>query len=150
VRVEEICTRKVLVAAQDEPILETAKRMRDEDIGDVVVVAIRNGCHVPIGMLTDRDIVVGALAWQPTLIGYLLAADVMSSDVVTVHEHDHVDTALCRMGERGVRRLPVVDTTGKLVGILTLDDVLAHLDERQCELVARVARAQRRAHLHRV
>ena len=124
--------------------------MRDEDVGDLVVVAIHNGGHVPIGMLTDRDIVVSALAWQPTLIRYMLVADAMSSDVVTVHEHDSVDTALSRMGERGVRRLPVVDGTGRLMGILTLDDVLAHLDERQSALVARVARTQRRERLHRV
>jgi CBS domain-containing protein len=124
--------------------------MRDDGVGALVVVAIRDGCLVPVGMLTDRDIVVGALAWQPALIGSLTVADTMSGDVVTVHDHEPVDTALYRMRERSIRRLPVVDAAGTLVGILTLDDVLAHTDGRHSALVARVVRAQRRERLSRV
>lgn len=148
-RVGDICTRRVLVASEDERILEAAKRMRDDRVGALVVVAMRDGCYVPIGMLTDRDIAIGKL-WQPAFVGYLVVADAMSTDLVTVHEHETVDTALCRMAERNVRRLPVVESTGKLVGILTLDDVLAHPDERYSALVARVARVRRRERRNRV
>jgi CBS domain-containing protein len=147
VRIGDICTRRVLVASQDERILGIAERMRDDGVGALVVVTVRHGGHVPVGMLTDRDIVIGALAWQPALIGYLTVADAMSGDVVTVHEDERVDTALSRMRERGIRRLPVVDSTGTLVGILTLDDVLAYTDGRHSALVARVVRAQRRERL---
>ena len=145
--VGDICTRSVFVASEHERILEIAERMRDDDVGALVVVAIRGASYAPIGMLTDRDIVISALAWQPDLIGDLTVADAMTSDVVTVDEHEHVDAALYRMRECGIRRLPVVDGTGKLVGILTLDDVLAHPDGRQGALVAGIVRAQRREHL---
>jgi CBS-domain-containing membrane protein len=60
-------------------------------------------------------------ASQPALIGSLTVADAMSGDVVTLHEDERVDTALSRMSERGIRQLPVVDSTGTLVVIPTLD-----------------------------
>jgi CBS domain-containing protein len=66
----------------------------------------------------------------------------MSSDLVITLEQDSVEAALQKMREHGVRRLPIVDETGALVGILTIDDVLQHLAAQQRELVALVAREQ--------
>ena len=91
---------------------------------------------MPIGIVTDRDIVITAVAGDPDHINYLLVGDVMTSDVVTALEQDSIDGALNKMQEHGIRRLPIVDRAGTLVGILTLDDILRYLTDQQSELVA--------------
>jgi CBS domain-containing protein len=99
---------------------------------------------VPIGILTDRDIVIGAVASDPDHINYLFVRDVMTSNLVTAYEDEEIDSALKKMHQHGIRRLPIVDETGALVGILTLDDVLQYVTGQQAELVALVAREQQR------
>ncbi|MBI3050451.1 MAG: CBS domain-containing protein [Acidobacteria bacterium] len=148
--VGEICTRNVVVAPKTEAIVDAAKRMRTSHVGDLVVIENRNGRHFPIGIVTDRDIVVSAVAGDPEHIMYLLVSDVMSDDLVTAREQDSIETALRKMEEHGVRRLPIVDADGMLVGILTLDDILQYLTGQQSELVALVAREQRRERQYRV
>jgi CBS domain-containing protein len=146
----EICTRNVAVAPKTEMIVDAAKRMRTSHVGDLVVCESRHGRHFPIGIVTDRDIVVSVVAGDPEHINCLLVSDVMSDDLVTAQEHDSIEAALKKMEEHGVRRLPVTDTDGALVGILTLDDVLRYLTAQQSELVATVAREQRRERQYRV
>jgi CBS domain-containing protein len=131
-------------------IVDAAKRMRASHVGDLVVIENRNGRHVPIGIVTDRDIVISVVAGDPDHINYLLVSDVMSDDLVTAREHDSIETALKKMEEHGVRRLPIVDADGALAGILTLDDILQYLTGQQSELVALVAREQRRERQYRV
>lgn len=138
----DICNRTVVVARKDETIVDAAKRMRMSHVGAVVVVEAQTGRNIPVGVVTDRDIVISVVAGDPDHVNYLLVGDLMSSDIVTAHEHDTIDDALKLMEEHGVRRLPIVDANGALVGILTLDDVLQYLTEQQSELVALVAREQ--------
>lgn len=147
--VGDICNRNVVVAPKTEMIVDAARRMRTSHVGDLVVVENRAGSHVPIGIVTDRDIVVSAVAGDPDHINYLLVSDVMSSELVTAREHDGVEAALKKMEEHGVRRLPIVDEQGALVGILTLDDVLQYLTVQQSELVALVAREQKHERQYR-
>lgn len=147
--VGEICNRNVVVAPKTEMIVDAAKRMRMSHVGALVVIENRKGYHVPVGIVTDRDIVIAAVAGDPEHINYLLVGEVMSPDLVTANEHDPVDTALKKMHEYGIRRLPIVDATGALVGILTLDDVLQYLTAQQSELVALVAREQRHERQYR-
>lgn len=148
--VGEICNRSVVVAPKTEGIVDAAKRMRASHVGDVVVVENRGDGHVPIGIITDRDIVISVVAGDPDHINYLLVSDVMSDDLVTAREPESVEAALRKMEEHGVRRLPIVDGNGVLVGILTLDDVLQYLTAQQNELVALVAQEQRRERQFRV
>ncbi len=145
-----ICTRNVAVAPRTEMIVDAAKRMRTSHVGNLIVVENRNGRHIPIGIVTDRDIVISVVAGDPHHINYLLVSDVMSDELVTAREHDDVETALKKMEEHGVRRLPIVDADGALAGILTLDDVLHYLTAQQSELVALVAREQSRERQYRV
>jgi CBS domain-containing protein len=105
---------------------------------------------VPIAIVTDRDIVMAAVAGDPEHIQYLLVSDVMTSDLVTATEQESIEHALNKMHEHGVRRLPIVDAAGTLVGILTLDDILRYLTAQQSELVALVAREQQRERQYRV
>jgi CBS domain-containing protein len=141
--IEHICNRNVVVAPKSEMIVDAARRMRTSHVGDLVVVEMRDNRQVPIGIVTDRDIVIGAVAGDPDHINYLLVSDVMSSEgLVTAQEQETVEAALERMQEHGIRRLPIVDAAGTLVGILTLDDILKYLTAQQSGLVALVARQQ--------
>ena len=148
--VGEICNRDVVVAPKTEMIVDAAKRMRTSHVGNLVVIENRNGRHIPIGIVTDRDIVVSVVAGDPDHINYLLVSDVMSDDLITAKEPEHIEAALRKMQEHGVRRLPIVDESGLLVGILTLDDVLQYFTAQQSELVALVAKEQRRERQFRV
>jgi CBS domain-containing protein len=148
--VGDICTRNVVVAPGDELIVEAARRMRRSHVGDLVVVEYREGRHVPIGIVTDRDIVVSVVAGNADRIGTLSVSDVMSEDVVTAQEDASIETALRTMEEHGVRRLPIVEAGGGLVGILSLDDVLEYVTSQQSELVGLVAREQGRERRRRV
>lgn len=148
--VGEICNRNVVVAPKTEMIVDAARRMRTSHVGDLVVIENRNGRHFPVGIVTDRDIVISVVAGDPDHINYLLVSDVMSDDLITAREHDSFEAALKKMEEHGVRRLPIVDADGALIGILTLDDILQYLTGQQSELVALVAREQRRERQYRV
>lgn len=148
--VGEICNRNVVVAPKTEMIVDAAKRMRTSHVGDLVVIENRNGRHFPIGIVTDRDIVISVVAGDPDHINYLLVSDVMSDDLITAREHESIEAALKKMEEHGVRRLPIVDADGMLLGILTLDDILQYFTGQQSELVALVAREQRRERQYRV
>jgi predicted transcriptional regulator len=148
--VGDICNRNVVVAPQGETIIDAAKRMRTSHVGDLIVVETRNGRHMPVGIVTDRDIVMSVVAGDPEHMPFLLVSDVMSTDLVTAREHDTIETSLKRMHEHGVRRLPIVDTAGTVVGILTLDDVLRYLTAQQSELVSLVAREQQHERQYRI
>ena len=148
--VGEICNRNVVVAPPGETIIDAAKRMRMSHVGDLVVVNTRSGRHVPVGILTDRDIVISVVAGDPEHIFSLLVSDVMSTDLITAREHDTIEAGLSKMQAHGVRRLPIVDGAGALVGILTLDDVLRYLTAQQSELVALVVQEQQHERQYRV
>lgn len=141
-RIGDLCNRNVVVAPKTEMVVDAARRMRTSHVGALVVVNSLDGVQRPIGIVTDRDIVISVVAGDPDHINYLLVSDVMTSDIVVGFEDDDLDVALKIMHEHGVRRLPIVDRHGGLVGILTLDDVLKHLLAQQSELVAIVAHEQ--------
>jgi len=148
--VGDICKRNVVVAPKGELIVDAAKRMRTSHVGDLVVVEPRNERHIPIGIITDRDIVMSVVASDPQHLYYLLVGDVMNTDLITAQEQDTIETGLQKMHEHGVRRLPIVDGAGALVGILTLDDVLQYLTAQQNELVALVAKEQQHERQYRL
>jgi CBS domain-containing protein len=115
--------------------------MREYHVGDLVVVDESEGRRVPVGIVTDRDIVVGVLALglDPAV---LTVGDIMGSDLVTAAEDDDVYETLQIMRTRGVRRVPVVNTAGALVGIVALDDILEIFAEELDAAVKVVAREQ--------
>ncbi len=140
----DICNRNVVVAPKTEMVVDAAKRMRMAHVGDVVVVEDRQGQHVPVGIVTDRDIVVGLVASDADHLKYLTLDDMMTEDLVTAKEQDSIEAALLRMRERGVRRLPIVADTGALVGILTMDDLCRHFTQQQGLLVELMANEEHR------
>jgi CBS domain-containing protein len=117
--------------------------MRDEHIGSLVVVA-EGGDHrtVPVAVLTDRDIVVGVVATDLDDLKRLDVGDVTTTDLVTATEDEDLHAVLRRMRSFAVRRVPVVDDKGDLVGILSLDDILDAMAEDMAE-IAKIVTDQR-------
>lgn len=122
-KIGECCNREVVIAEKQTEILDTAKLMKKHHVGDLVIVEKRNGATRPVGILTDRDLVVEVMA-QEVPPNEVTAADVMSLEIVTVREEEGVWETLESMRDQGVRRMPVVDQDGSLVGLVTMDDLL--------------------------
>jgi CBS domain-containing protein len=121
--VGEYCNREVVIAQRHTEILEAAKLMRKHHVGDLVVVESRGELNVPVGVITDRDLVIEVLA-QDLDLGAITVGDVMSLAIVTAHERDELWETLMRMRIQGIRRMPVVNEEGGLEGIITADDIL--------------------------
>ncbi|UCH54190.1 MAG: CBS domain-containing protein [Pseudomonadota bacterium] len=141
--VGKYCNREVVFASKTTAISEAARRMREHHVGDLVVVEERSGKRIPIGIVTDRDLVLGVLAEQVDL-DKVTVGDVMSFELETTHESDDLLDSVKRMRAKGVRRLPVVASDGALVGILSVDDLIDILTEHLADLVALIGREQRR------
>ncbi|VWD15095.1 signal-transduction protein [Burkholderia lata] len=127
-----LCTRDVATCSARTTVVEAAAMMRDAHAGDLVVVRERDGRSEPVGMLTDRDIVL-AVVGPDAQAGSLFVGDVMSAPVAIANVDDDIWLVAKRMRQYGVRRLPVVGNDGELIGIVSLDDLLraaaALLDE---------------------
>ncbi len=136
--VGEFCNREVVVAEKTASITDVAGLMREHHVGDVIIVEKRDGKRVPLGIITDRDLVVQILA-KSTPVDSCVVGDIMSFDLVTANETDGIWETLQRMRARGVRRVPVVNGAGGLVGILTADDLLELLGEELSDLVKVIA-----------
>ena len=121
----EACKRNVVVVKRHTAIPAAAKLMRHEHVGCLVVVDDLDE-RVPVGIVTDRDIVVGVVAAEldPST---MKVGEIMSERPVTVTEDDDSLDTLRMMRLKGVRRVPVVSPAGLLVGIVTLDDLLGVL-----------------------
>ena len=121
-RVGEVCNREVIVANREESVL-AAKLMRDNHVGDLVVVESQAQRRAPVGIITDRDLVVEILAKEvdPNAV---IIGEAMSEELVTAAEDEEFMAVVKRMRQHGVRRVPVVDAQGGLVGLLAVDDVL--------------------------
>jgi len=143
-----LCTRILTIVRPATPLPEAAACMRREHVGCVVVVQNNGDGEVPVGILTDRDIVVSVVAVgiDPRV---LTVADVMARDVAIAREDDSLGAALSMMREHGVRRLPVVSEAGWLVGLLSFDDLVAALTlQTQALTETLVAGRQREGETH--
>ena len=141
--VGEICNREVVVAEKSLPVTEAAQFMRRHHVGDLVVVETRGETRHPVGIVTDRDIVVEVVAAGVNPEA-LKVGDIMGPQVATVRESEGLFEAMRYMRDQGVRRMPVVDAAGALVGILTLDDLLELLAEELGELAKLLSRERQR------
>jgi CBS domain-containing protein len=119
----DICTRSITFAYGYMAVDAAARMMREQHVGSLVVVDDRPEGRVVVGMLTDRDIVTAIVAKvvDPSLV---TVGEVMSADVVSVRDDDSIIDVLSTMRRKGVRRVPVVDARGALIGLVALDDLL--------------------------
>ena len=126
IKCRDIMTSSVKTATRDMSLQEVATMMRDGDMGSIPVV--ENGKLV--GIVTDRDIVVRSIAdgkGASSPVG-----EAMTSEIFSVKPDDFVFEAIRMMGDKQVRRIPVVDDGGALAGIIAMADVALEMeDERQ-------------------
>ena len=140
----EICRRRVVTVQRGDDLGIAARLMRENHVGFLVVVESdsQGGASRIVGVLTDRDLVVSVLARDLNARDFRVG-DVMTAKPVTARERDSLAFALAEMRRLGVRRLPVVDDTGALTGVISLDDIVAQL-ARQLDDVAGSIRTEGR------
>jgi predicted transcriptional regulator len=146
--VENICNHNVVTCEADAGIVETAVRMREAHVGAVIVTEYRNGRQTPVGIVTDRDLVMEVIA-QEIPPAELKVSDIMSRELTIVRKDNGIEFALTQMLEAGVRRVPVVDRQDVLVGVLSIDDVLEHLARQLSHVADALRREQSREAVQR-
>ena len=132
--IKELCVRETVITTEKETAFDAAKLMKQYNVGCLVVVKEGKGGNVPLGLITDRDIAIKVTAEdippKDTTID-----QVMSRDILTIPESADLYEALKKIRFKGVRRAPVVDKSGFLVGIITFDDILEAISKELNEIV---------------
>lgn len=127
-KVGEYCNRNVVMMNGDDSVKTAAELMRKHHVGDIVLVSRRDGRCFPIGIVTDRDLVLEVMATGLDAKS-ITVIDIITQPVLLAHEHDSLYESLELMRDKGIRRLPVVDEDNALVGMITLDDITEILTE---------------------
>lgn len=125
--IDKLCSRDVVTISADAKVVDAARLMRSEHVGSVVVTHTDKR---PVGILTDRDIVVGVVAQDVAHIATLEVKDVLTRDPIVAVEGEDADAVLARMRRHGIRRVPVIDAEGHLTGVFALDDALKNIAEQ--------------------
>jgi len=130
----ELCNRETIIVHKDENIVEAARLMRHLHVGDLIVVTKNGDDNTPVGIVTDRDIVMEVVAnnANPQTVK---VAEIMGQELVTGSEEEGIHEIIQRMRMNGIRRLPIVDKKGYLAGIISVDDILEFLGEEVDALI---------------
>jgi CBS domain-containing protein len=128
-----VCNHNVATIGKSQAVADAAGLMRDHHVGNLVVVEPRGSAYVPVGILTDRDIVVAVIA-KGVSPDAVTVGDAMTRNLLTVRDDASIEFALREMRRHGVRRAPVVRANGDLVGIIAVDDLVQHLAVQLSEL----------------
>jgi CBS domain-containing protein len=142
-KLKDFCVLDVETCTRDMTVAAAAQLMRERHAGDLVVINDPDDEREPIGIVTDRDIVVEVVARgrdpARTQVG-----EIMSSPIVIASESEELAQALERMATHGVRRIPVVDDAGAISGIVALDDALKAHAEQTSRLLDAIAKERNR------
>ena len=137
-KVAKLCTQRVVSAPASSSLAEVVALMYGERVGCVVVTRLSEGKPRVVGVITDRDIVRAQLS-RVADHSQLSLADTMTLDPLVVCEDDDTTSVLQRLRSRGVRRAPVVDRAGTLIGLISVDDLLQLVAREVADLAAVVA-----------
>ena len=134
--ITSVMTANPCCCRSDTPLQDVARMMIDNDCGQIPVVDAQG---IPLGVVTDRDIAVRIVAeGRDTLAA--TAGDAMTSPAQTVREDSSLKDAVCLMEASKIRRVPVVDASGKLAGIVSIADIaLAGKDVATAEMVKEIS-----------
>jgi len=138
-----VCNREVVFIHRGASIPEAARLMREYHVGDLIVVDEKTGKRVPVGIVTDRDIVLEVIA-EGVSLNDVCVGDIMSAELVTARTGDDLLETVKVMRARGIRRLPVIDDDNELAGILSVDDLIDLFSEQLADLARLIAREQTR------
>jgi CBS domain-containing protein len=138
---KDICSPDVAYCSSDTDVLTAARMMRQRHVGDLVIVNDADGDQTPLGIVTDRDIVVEVLGKEldPRSVK---VRDIMRTPAVIAGDSEDATQAIARMKSHGVRRIPVLGEHRKLVGIITLDDLIRGLAAQASALADVIEREQ--------
>ena len=130
-RIQDVMTKNPATVTPDAPASEAARIMKDQDVGAVPVVE-DNESRKLVGVITDRDLAVRLIAEGRD--GQSRVRDVMSPQVHTRRPDDDLDDVMDTMAREQVRRIPIVDERGALVGIVAQADIVRNArDESKSE-----------------
>ena len=124
--VRNVCNRNVVTLSPTATVAEAAALMRKHHVGTVVIVEPQGTQEKPVGIVTDRDIVVEVIA-AGVDPGKFTIGEITRRPLITLAADANASHAVREMATNGVRRMPVVDARGALIGIVSLDDVLVDL-----------------------
>ncbi len=141
-KVSQCCKHDVVVASPKDDLVHAAKIMRDKHVGFLIIVEGGADRRVPIGVVTDRDIVVQVIAREvePRSV---VVGDVMTRGPVLCKESDDVEDVVTRMESAGIRRMPVVNDRGGLTGVIAIDDAIMMMSKMLVGITGAVRREQR-------
>ena len=142
-QVRDISNKSVVVAERGMPVDQAARLMRDMHVGSLVIVDGKGAQAQPIGMITDRDLVVSVMA-KGLAPASITVGEIFTARLETVDEEESILDALRAMRSRGIRRLPVVRRGGELAGIVTVDDILEVVSEQLSDIVHAIGNEQSR------
>ncbi|MEX2287680.1 MAG: CBS domain-containing protein [Planctomycetaceae bacterium] len=134
-KIRDLFVRKVVTANPHDSLEDAAKLMEEQNVGAVVIVEQER----PVGILTDRDLALAVCVRGVSRDEHV--QEIMTCPVATMDQNEGLYNATRHMMELAVRRLPVVDKVGRLVGIVTLDDLLLLLS-REMQNMAEGIRAE--------
>ena len=117
------CEQNLALLTRDASLQEAAMMMRIHHLGEVIVIDIVNGKNIPVGVVTDRDLVKEIMALDVD-VEQISVGNIMSIELKTVPEDYSLSETLDIMQQHGVRRLPVVDSGGVLKGLIDMETIL--------------------------
>src|SRR5215217_9789765 len=136
---KDVMTREPICCEPGDSVTRVAGVMKEEDVGSVPVVDSRDSRQL-MGIVTDRDLVVKVLAGGRT-VDQATVRDAMTANPSCCREDDDVERAVEAMKDRQVRRMPIVDSSGRLTGIIAQADVATrvHQDAKTGDLVEAIS-----------
>ena len=137
-----VCKRGVVTVTPTDDLIAAAHLMREKHVGFLIVSESQDTGKRVVGVLTDRDIVVAVLAKEVDAHA-LKVGDVMTRHPLLIEEGQPIEAVLHHMREAGVRRVPVVDGSGALSGVLSIDDVLERIAEQLHNIAGSIRNEQR-------
>lgn len=141
-RIGDLCTRDAYCVSSDEPLLEAVREMHRRHVGAVVVVGRGAAAGRPVGIVTDRDVMRAEMTRRADVFS-LTAGEAMTAKPLVLEESCSLAEGIRRLRHRGVRRAPVIDARGTLIGLISLDDVLPAVAESLTELAKLIGRQSR-------
>lgn len=140
--VGNFCSRPAVTVTAGTPLSDVARLMRERHVGAIVVTEGDPEHPQVAGIITDRDIVCARITRTADLSS-ISAAETMTAHPLLISEQDSVGAAVAHLRARGVRRAPVVAADGALLGVISADDLLAHLAGEIAALAGIVSRQAR-------
>ena len=141
-KVGEYCKHSVVAIVGSADIVEAARLMREQHVGFLVVYEQGDDIRRPVGVMSDRDIVLEVLA-KDVAPHSVTVKDVMTRQPLVAQEVDELSDALQAMRMAGIRRVPVVDIRGALTGIIDLDDAVDLITSLLCDISGSIKNEQR-------